>query len=63
MRVSGTASLSADVAIPCGVRKSLFSSPKKSTVFGRSFKLTQQTDQLGDPEYTLAVRPEGNGKV
>jgi len=28
----------------------------KSTVFGKSFRLTQQTDALGFPEYTLAVR-------
>lgn len=35
----------------------------KSAVFGRSFKLTRQADDLGNPEYVLAVRPEGNGKV
>lgn len=28
----------------------------KSAVFGHSFKLTAQTDELGHPEYTLAVR-------
>ncbi|HEY7156977.1 MAG TPA: Uma2 family endonuclease [Gemmataceae bacterium] len=28
----------------------------KSTVFGRSFQLTQTTDPLGDPLYTLNVR-------
>jgi hypothetical protein len=28
----------------------------KSAVFGKSFRLTQQTDPLGHPEYTLAVR-------
>ena len=28
----------------------------KSAVFGKSFKLTWQTDELGDPTYTLAVR-------
>jgi hypothetical protein len=28
----------------------------KSAVFGRSFRLTQQLDPLGDPKYTLAVR-------
>ena len=28
----------------------------KSTVFGQSFRLTQGTDALGHPEYTLAVR-------
>jgi Uma2 family endonuclease len=28
----------------------------KSAVFGKSFQLTQQTDPLGYPEYTLAVR-------
>jgi Uma2 family endonuclease len=28
----------------------------KSAVFGKSFRLTQQTDDLGNPEYTLAVR-------
>lgn len=35
----------------------------KSVVFGRSFQLTCQIDKHGNPEYTLAVRPEGNGKV
>ncbi len=35
----------------------------KSAVFGRSFKLTRHTDELGNPEYTLAVRPESNGKA
>jgi Uma2 family endonuclease len=28
----------------------------KSRVFGKSFRLTQQTDALGHPEYTLEVR-------
>jgi Uma2 family endonuclease len=28
----------------------------KSTVFGKSFRLTRQNDERGDPEYTLAVR-------
>jgi Uma2 family endonuclease len=28
-----------------------------SKVFGRSFRLTQQTDPLGHPQYTLAVQP------
>jgi Uma2 family endonuclease len=28
----------------------------KSGVFGKSFRLTEQTDPLGHPEYTLAVR-------
>jgi hypothetical protein len=28
----------------------------KSAVFGKSFRLTEQTDPLGHPEYTLAVR-------
>jgi Uma2 family endonuclease len=28
----------------------------KSAVFGKSFQLTQQTNALGHPEYTLAVR-------
>jgi Uma2 family endonuclease len=28
----------------------------KSTVFGKSFRFTQQTDALGYPEFTLAVR-------
>jgi Uma2 family endonuclease len=28
----------------------------KSEVFGKSFKLTRQADELGDPEYTLSVR-------
>jgi Uma2 family endonuclease len=28
----------------------------KSAVFGKSFRLTQQTNALGHPEYTLAVR-------
>ena len=28
----------------------------KSAVFGKSFRLLQQTDNLGKPEYTLAVR-------
>ena len=35
--------------------------PKKggwlaSAVFGKSFRLTRQADELGHPEYTLAVR-------
>lgn len=29
----------------------------KSLVFGRSFRLTQSTDEVGDPRYTLEVRP------
>jgi Uma2 family endonuclease len=29
----------------------------KSAVFGRSFRLTQQTDPLGHPLYTLAFKP------
>jgi Uma2 family endonuclease len=28
----------------------------KSAVFGKSFRLTQRTDALGNPDYTLAVR-------
>ena len=28
----------------------------KSAVFGKSFKLTRHKDELGNPEYTLAVR-------
>jgi len=28
----------------------------KSAVFGKSFRLTEQTDPLGHPDYTLAVR-------
>lgn len=28
----------------------------KSNVFGKSFRLTQQTNEYGDPEYTLEVR-------
>jgi Uma2 family endonuclease len=28
----------------------------KSAVFGKSFRLTRQTDELGNPEYTLEVR-------
>jgi Uma2 family endonuclease len=28
----------------------------KSAVFGKSFRLTRQTDERGDPEYTLEVR-------
>jgi Uma2 family endonuclease len=28
----------------------------KSNVFGKSFRLTQQTSEYGDPEYTLEVR-------
>jgi Uma2 family endonuclease len=28
----------------------------KSAVFGKSFRLTQQQNALGHPEYTLAVR-------
>jgi Uma2 family endonuclease len=28
-----------------------------STVFGRAFRLTQQTDPLGQPLYTLSVQP------
>ena len=28
----------------------------RSTVFANSFRLSQQTDRLGYPEYTLAVR-------
>ena len=28
----------------------------KSIVFGKSFRLTRQKDDLGHPEYTLAVR-------
>ena len=28
----------------------------KSAVFGKSFRLTKQTDAMGHPEYTLAVR-------
>jgi Uma2 family endonuclease len=29
----------------------------KSTVFARSFRLAQSTDDVGDPRYTLEVRP------
>jgi Uma2 family endonuclease len=29
----------------------------KSLVLGRSFRLSQQTDRLGHPRYTLAIRP------
>ena len=29
---------------------------RKSTVFGRSFRLTRRADRLGNPAYTLAVR-------
>jgi hypothetical protein len=28
----------------------------KSAVFGHEFQLTQRTDELGHPKYTLAVR-------
>ncbi len=28
----------------------------KSAVFGKAFRLTQRTNSLGHPEYTLAVR-------
>jgi Uma2 family endonuclease len=28
----------------------------RSIVFGRSFQFTQQTDPLGNPQYTLAVQ-------
>jgi len=28
----------------------------RSAVFGKSFRLTRQSDERGDPEYTLAVR-------
>ena len=28
----------------------------KSSVFGKAFRLTQEPDALGHPEYTLAVR-------
>ncbi len=35
----------------------------KSAVFGRSFRLVRQMDKRGNPAYTLAVRPEGNGKA
>jgi hypothetical protein len=31
----------------------------KSAVFGRAFQLTRQTDPLGHPLYTLAIRSEG----
>jgi Uma2 family endonuclease len=29
----------------------------QSAVFGKAFQLTQQTDPMGHPQYTLAVRP------
>ena len=28
----------------------------RSTVFGASFRLTRKTDEMGHPEFTLAVR-------
>ena len=42
-------------------RKGYRTTPKKdgwikSNVFGKSFRLTQQTSEYGDPEYTLEVR-------